>query len=185
MRAPLADLEPARRRRLLWVSLALWLLSGLAMLPLNAWLTDHGASIVDFELARDDAARYLDGWGDGTWRVTVSLILDYPFLVGYGVGSALLLLLLAGALERRTSGLAAVVGPAAWLPIAGAAFDAVENAFLLVVAADNTSTWPDLAALAATVKFVLLGLALVVFAVGLVTLGVLSARRRASPAPAP
>ena len=127
-------LDRARRRRLLWISLAAWLVSGLAMLPLNAWLSDHGAPIIEFEFAREDAARYLDQWGDGTWRATVSLLLDYPFLLGYGVGSALLLLLVRDALERRDGRqLATAARIAAWLPLAGAAFDAVENAFLLVV----------------------------------------------------
>jgi len=182
VRRPLAEVDRPRRRRLLWVSLGLWLVSGAAMLPLNQWLTDHGASIIDFEFARDDAARHLDGWGDGTWRATVILILDYPFLVGYGVGSALILLLVADALERRRGGLAATIGLAAWLPIAAAAFDAIENAFLFVVLGHNTSTWPDLAAAAATVKFGLLILAVVALVVGLVAL-VLSGRRAPPAAP--
>ena len=75
-------------RRLLWISLAAWLVSGLAMLPLNAWLSDHGAPIIEFEFAREDAARYLDQWGDGTWRATVSLPrLPVPARVRRGISA--------------------------------------------------------------------------------------------------
>jgi hypothetical protein len=59
-----------------------------------------------------------------------------------------------------------------------AGFDVVENLALLVVLTDRTNGWPDLAASAAAIKFMLLNIAYAAAAVAIVSALLTRVRRR-------
>jgi hypothetical protein len=161
-----------RRRRLL-VCVGVFVL---ALATMGALWPPSPGNIVDFELAGDDGAQaYLDAWtgGDGM-RAALAIVADLPFLVAYGLGAALVL----DAVARWTPGeRGRFLARGAWVPIAAAAFDLLENICLLVVISGRADTWPDLAASFASVKFVLIyAVTPVVLVGGLVSAAV--ARRR-------
>ncbi len=127
--------------------------------------------IVAFEFVRnaDRAARFLAEWGaDGRDSVRLSLIVDYGFMVSYGA-----FVTLAGLATRdfgREHGrraLASAGRVVPWFAAAAAVFDAGENAFLLLTVGGNGgSAAPVLATVCASVKWVL-----IVIAVGYVLWG--------------
>src|SRR5690606_7071663 len=106
-----------------------------------------------------EAARLVAQLGsDGVDAARMSLYLDYPFLVAYGLLlSAACIVLAARAADRGATSLAALGRLIAWgAPIASAC-DAVENAALLVAVGGSTDQpWPGLAFAFASTKFVLL-----------------------------
>ena len=165
-----------RRRRLL-VCLVVFLL---ALATMGALWPPSPGNIVDFEVAGDEGApAYLDAWtGTDGMRAALAILADFPFLVAYGLGLALLL----DAVARWTPGeRGRFLARGAWVPIAAAAFDALENLCLLVVISGRTDTWPDLAESFASVKFVLIyGVAPLVLVIGLVSAAL---ARRASWTP--
>ena len=134
-------------------------------------MSDRGTGIVAFELAESsgEAHDIVTEWGaKGRSAASRSLILDYGYLVGYG-------LLLAGACvavgeraERRGRPRIARVAPAlAWAALIAAGCDALENVNLLLVAGQHTGQpWPGLAFWFATGKFFLSGSALLFVFVG-------------------
>lgn len=117
----------------------------------------------------DRAARYLAEWGaEGRDSVRLSLIVDYGFMVSYGA-----FVTLAGLATRdfgREHGRRALASAGRivpWFAAAAAIFDAGENAFLLlIVGGDEGSAAPVLATVCASVKWVL-----IVVAVGYVVWG--------------
>jgi hypothetical protein len=127
--------------------------------------------IVAFEFVRnaDRAARFLTEWGaDGRDSVRLSLIVDYGFMVSYGA-----FVTLAGLATRdfgREHGRLALASGGQvlpWFAAAAAVFDAGENGFLLLtVDGDGGSAAPVLATVCASVKWVL-----IVVAVGYVLWG--------------
>ena len=140
-----------RRRRLL-ACLGVFVLSLATMGAL--WPPSPG-NIVDFELAGDAGAQaYLDAWtGTDGMRAALAILADLPFLVAYGLGVALLL----DAVARWTPGdRGRFLARGAWVPIAAAGFDLLENLCLLVVISGRADTWPDLAESFASVKFFLI-----------------------------
>ena len=81
----------AGRPRSLWILAALTLLSGAAMLPAMIAMADHGASLIAFEDAGTVARsqEILAEWGAaGKTAAWWQLVLDLPFLVGYGLFAA-------------------------------------------------------------------------------------------------
>ena len=140
------------RRRRLFVCLGVFVLSLVTMGLL--WPPSPGG-VVDFELAGDEgAAAFLDAWtGSDGARAALAVLADFPFLLAYGFGVALLL----DAAARWTPGdRGRFLARGAWVPLAAAAFDVLENLCLLVVISGRTETWPDLAESFASVKFVLI-----------------------------
>jgi hypothetical protein len=120
------------------------------------WIWPDGpGTIIEFEKAGDTGApAFLTAWTgpDGAWAA-LAIVLDFPFLIAYGFGGALLL-----------DGIARWSGPfgrtwvrilvwLAWLPLLAAVFDVVEDVALLVVIGGETEAWPDLAHSMANVKF--------------------------------
>jgi hypothetical protein len=120
----------------------------------------------------DRAARFIAEWGaDGRDTVRLSLIVDYGFMVSYGA-----FVTLAGLATRdfgREHGLRALAAAGhvvPWFAAAAAVFDAGENAFLLLtVGNDGGSAPPVLATISASVKWVL-----IVVAVGYLLWGLIA-----------
>jgi hypothetical protein len=134
---------------------------------------DGGASIVDFEVAgsRADARDILAEWGDdGHDAARLSLLLDYPYLVLYGIFWTLAVAAVRDmARARDWPRLAANGAVIVTFPLGAAVFDAIENAFLLLVLEDHGgATAPRVALVAALLKFVLLGAAVAYVLAGLV-----------------
>lgn len=110
----------------------------------------------------DRAARFLTEWGvDGRTAVRLSLIVDYGFMVSYGA-----FVTLAGLATRdfgREHGRRALASAGRivpWFAAAAAVFDAGENAFLLLTVGGNGgSAAPVLATVFASVKWVLIVIA--------------------------
>ncbi len=145
----------------LWILAAVTLISGAAMLPAMATMTDHGASLFAFESAGGVARsqRIVDEWGAAgkaaMWR---QLGLDLPFLLGYG-------LFLAGAcaaVARRAHGagksrLEKVASVVAWFGPVAAAADFLQNVSLaLVLAGHMSQPWPRISAVAGPVTTTLI-----------------------------
>ena len=108
-----------------------------------------GPGIVPFELAgsEDRALEILSDWGErGEAAARRSLIADYPYLVAYSLFLALACGFAAEQLGRTGSRIG-------WLMPAAGAFDALENAALLMTLGGNTETCPLIALVAAIPKF--------------------------------
>ena len=159
MRPPLAEFfAPPRRNRRLWIAATLSVVFLFAQLPAAQTMSDRGAGIIPFEVARTEAeaAQILADWGsEGRHAASASLVLDFGYLVGYGLLLAGLNGLWSG--RARAAGrrrLADVAALAAWAGLLAAGFDALENLCLLVVAADHPAQpFPALAFLFACAKF--------------------------------
>jgi hypothetical protein len=152
------------RRHLLVVSGAATTAFWVALVIIERSLPSGTPGIVDFEFVRnaDRAARFLAEWGsEGRDSVRLSLIVDYGFMVSYGA-----FVTLAGLATRdfgREQGrraLASAGRVVPWFAAAAAVFDAGENAFLLlIVGGDAGSAAPALATVCASVKWVLIAVA--------------------------
>ena len=140
------------RRGLLGLA-ALTLLSGAAMLPAIVTMSDHGASVIAFESAGGVARsrEILAEWGSaGKTAMWWQLLLDVPFLIGYG-------LFLAGACaavarrarEAERPNLERAASLAAWLGPIAATADLLQNISLaLVLTGHVTQPWPRISAVA-------------------------------------
>jgi hypothetical protein len=143
-----------------------------------------GPGILQFEFvgSRSNAAQILGEWGDhGRDLATLSLWLDFAFMASYGAFFAL-----SGFATRdfaRARGLRNLSGAGAvapYLAIAAALFDMAENiALLLVLGGHGGSAAPALATASASVKFLLIALAIAYVIWGLAARILL---RRAAPA---
>lgn len=161
------------RRTLMWATLV----PGLALLVVLGAIdpsqeVSGSPNIVDFELAgsRADARNILAQWGDdGHDAARLSLLLDYPYLVLYGVFWSLAVAAVRDmARDRHWARYAAVGAVLVAFPLGAAAFDAVEDAFLLLVLDDHGgATAPRAAAVCAILKFALSGAAVVYVLAGL------------------
>jgi hypothetical protein len=132
----------------------------------------HGPTILAFEFAgsRSRAAQIMAEWGPkGRSAAHLSLILDYGYMVSYG-----LFFMLAGFATRDTArargwrrmAAAGVVIPL--FAIAAAMFDASENvALLLTLAGHGESFAPPFATVCSAIKFTLIGIAILYAVCGL------------------
>lgn len=172
------------RRRLLWL-LGIATLALLAVLALldGRMQNEGGHGIVAFELAgsQERAQEILADWGpEGRDAAMWSLWLDYLYLVVYGA-----FLFVAtravrdGALRRGWQRFARPGGAVAWLAVGGAAFDAVEDAFLLLaLGGHGGAAAPLLGTVFASLKFACLTVVLAYLLVGLVGFAVHRRGRR-------
>lgn len=132
-----------------------------------------GPTILDFEFAgsRSRAAQIVAEWGaNGRDDAHLSLVLDYGYMVSYGLFFAL-----AGfavrdmARARGWRGMATVGAVAPFFALAAAVFDASENAALLLTLAGNGGSFaPPFAAVCSALKFTLIGMAILYALWGLV-----------------
>jgi hypothetical protein len=161
----LRRLTAARRRHAL-------ILLGIAtvafMVILEAIDPSHvstGPSIVAFEFAASSsrAAQIMGEWGaDGRSAAHLSLVLDYGYMLSYGLFFAL-----AGFAIRDIAGergwrrLAAAGAVIPFFALAAAAFDASENvALLLTLGGSGGSFAPPFAAVCSAIKFTLIAIAI-------------------------
>lgn len=131
-----------------------------------------GPTILAFEFAgsRSHAAQIMSEWGArGRSAARLSLIIDYGYMVSYGLFFAL-----AGFAVRDTARargwrrLAAVGVVVPFFALAAAMFDASENvALLLTLAGDGDSFAPPFAAVCSAIKFTLIGIAILYVLSGL------------------
>ena len=149
---------------------ALWVAMGV----IERQITDDGApGIIAFEFVGSEhhAGEMLAEW-DSHARdlVRLSLWIDYAFMLAYGAFLCLAALATRDfARERGLRALAAAGRWAAWCAVGAALFDALENAnLLLIVGGHGGSVSPPLATACASVKFVLVALAIGYVAWGLV-----------------
>jgi hypothetical protein len=125
----------------------------------------HGPTILDFEFAGSQAraAQIVSEWGPkGRRAAHLSLLLDYGYMLSYGVFFAL-----AGVLVRDTARardwrrLAALGGVIPCFALAAASFDASENVALLLTLAGNGGSFaPPFAAVCSAIKFTLIAIAI-------------------------
>jgi hypothetical protein len=160
------------RRRGLIVSGIATLLLLLAMSPAENRMTDTGGpGMVPFELTggQDRADEILAEWGeDGQDAARESLWIDFGFLLAYG---AFLTLALAAvrdmARERGWQRLGAIGGVVVSFGALSAAFDALENACLLLTLDGAGAAFPLLATIFASLKFLFLAAAIAYLLAGL------------------
>jgi hypothetical protein len=131
-----------------------------AALPFIRTMEDHGVGIIELEFTdRSDLAeaKYEDLGSDGRSAARTSLLIDYPYLVAYGLflsGACVAVADRARRAGRRR--LAALGPPLAWGALGAAACDAVENAALLLILDGQTGQpWPAIAVGCASAKFLL------------------------------
>jgi hypothetical protein len=134
---------------------------------------DGNPTIVDFEFAGNEggAAEIVADWGDeGTDAARLSLWVDFVYLLAYGA-----FLVLAAAATRdlaasrgwRRMAAFGVAAPA--LAAGGAAFDAIEDVgLLLALDGHGGDLAPGLAAVCASLKFLLTTTVIVYLLIGLV-----------------
>ncbi len=127
--------------------------------------------MVPFELAggQHRADEILSEWGeDGQDAARESLRIDFGFLFAYGTFLTLALAAVRDmARERGWSRLATVGGIVVSFGALGAAFDALENACLLLTLNGAGAAFPLLATIFAACKFILLAAAIAYLLAGL------------------
>ena len=137
-------------------------------------LPEGTPGVIEYEFvgSEDRAEEMLAEWGDaGQDDIRLSLWIDYGFMLVYGA-----FFVLAGLATRdfaRVHGnqkLASVGRWAPWCAAGAAVFDAIENAFLLLILGGHGgSAAPPLATAAASIKFLLIVLAIAYVGWGLVS----------------
>jgi hypothetical protein len=131
-----------------------------------------GPSIVAFEFAGSSsrAAQIMGEWGaDGRSAAHLSLVLDYGYMLSYGLFFALAGLAIRDiASERGWHRLAIAGAVIPFFALAAAAFDAGENvALLLTLGGDGGSFAPPFAAVCSAIKFTLITIAILYVLLGL------------------
>lgn len=171
---PGVDRRSLRRRAIVGTIIAA--ATGALMLVLDQSLRARGAGIVDLELADLDRTRtILRDWGpdgcdaegfgcttrDIVWRAKASVLIDFVFLVAYGLGGAAFLAALAEGRRDRAPWVPRTLGALAWAMLFAAMFDALENAMLWQVLVLHPEGFTTVATASAVTKFVLIGVVLV------------------------
>jgi len=144
----------------------------LAMSPAENRMKDTGGpGMVPFELTggQDRADEILAEWGDeGRDAARESLWIDFGFLLAYGAFLTLALAATRDLARRRDWRRMATVGAAiVSFGALGAACDAIENVGLLLTLDDAGAAFPLLATIFASVKFLLLAIAIAYILAGL------------------
>ena len=166
-----AIVSPHRKRALILLGAATVAFTVLIEL-IDPSRVSSGPTILAFEFAGSSsrAAQIMAEWGaKGRSAAHLSLLLDYGYMLSYG-----LFFCLAGFAIRdtaRTRGwrrLAALGVVIPFLALAAATFDASENVALLLTLAGNGGSFAALfAAVCSTIKFTLIGIAILYVLVGL------------------
>jgi hypothetical protein len=169
-----------RRRGLLISGIATFVIF-LALSALDLRMRDAGGpGIVGFEFAWDEggASEIRADWGEeGRDAARLSLWLDFLYLIAYATLGTLAVGGVRELARRRDLRRIASAGAAVIVfPAAAASFDALEDVGLLIALdGEGGDTAPMLAAICASLKFVLVFAAIVYIVVGLI------AARRANP----
>lgn len=147
-----------------------------------------GPSIVGFEFAGSEqqAAQIMAEWGDsGRDYARWSLWIDFGLMLSYGAFFALAALATRDfARENNMRRLAAVGAVAPLCAALAAAFDVVENTFLLLVLGGHGGSFgPPIAATCASIKFLLFAIAVAYVLWGLASRLLLRGRPSEAPEP--
>jgi hypothetical protein len=173
------------RRRALWILGVVVLGLFAVLLALDGRMQDAGGhGIVAFEVAftSGKAQEIIVAWGTkGHDAAQLSLWIDFLYLTAYGLFMWLAIRALGDAFRGRgMDGWARPAAAISLLPLIGAASDALEDVFLLLVLGGHVSSiGPPLAGSFATLKFACLAVAIVYLLAGLVALAL---SRRSAPA---
>jgi hypothetical protein len=151
-----------------------------AMSPMEDRMQANGPGMVPFELSggQERADEILAEWGeDGRDAAREQLWIDYAFMLAYSTFLALAAAAVRDLCRRRgLPRLAGAGGIAIWLGPLAAAFDALENACLLLTVDEAGSAFPLLATIFAACKFALLAAAIAYLLAGIA--GSLGSRSR-------
>lgn len=133
----------------------------------------HGPTILGFEFAgsRVRAARMMAEWGaKGRSAAHLSLLLDYGYMLSYGLFFALAGFAVRDAARaRQWRRLAAIGAVVPFFALAAASFDASENVALLLTLAGNGGSFAaPFAAVCSAIKLTLISVAIVYALCGLV-----------------
>jgi hypothetical protein len=127
------------------------------------------AGIISFELAGDgsSALAILDSWDQpAKLHAAFSLGLDFLFLIMYSTALSLGCIWASGLSISPLTGLGTYLAWGQWI---AALFDGLENTALFIIMVQSpASPWPQIARLAATVKFSMIALGLLYIAVRIV-----------------
>lgn len=152
----------------LLLTLCLMVIMQLVTRPLSNSIAPMG--IVSYELAGSisQSQEILDSWDQvAKIKAGFSLGIDYLFMLAYGITIGLACIWAGEVLGQRGWPLARMAVMLAWGVALAAALDAVENLSLATMLfSAPRGFWPQIAALCATVKFSLIGLALLFAAYG-------------------
>jgi hypothetical protein len=176
------------RRRALVVLGVATLAFTVALYLLDPQVQGYGASISDFEFAGSSsrAAQIMAEWGsEGRHLAHLGLLLDYGYMLSYGLFFALAGFAVRDAARARGWRRMAKTGIVVpYFALAAACFDASENvALLLTLGGHGGSFAPPFATVCSTIKWTLIGIAILYALCGLALL--FRARLSGSPAPAP
>jgi len=133
--------------------------------PSHVSHVSHGPTILDFEFAgsRSRAAQIKAEWGaQGRSAAHLSLVLDYGYMLSYGLFFTLAGLAVCDAARARGWHRLAALGLVVpFFALAAATFDGSENvALLLTLGGQGGSFAPPFAAVCSAIKFTLIGLAI-------------------------
>jgi len=157
------------------VLIPLILITLISMIMMN-WISsplnnpDVPNGIISFELAGTTEAinRILASWdNEAQLTASLSLGLDYLFLVIYSTAIGVGCIWASGAFTLRGSLLASIGVLLAWGQWLAALLDGVENAALIrLILGDIQSPWPQVARICAIIKFSLIALGLMYVILG-------------------
>ena len=133
----------------------------------------HGPTVLDFEFAgsQSHATQIIAEWGaKGRSAAHLSLLLDYGYMLSYGLFFSLTGFAIRDtARERGWRRLAAIGLVVPFFALIAAAFDATENVVLLLTLAGSGGSFaPPFAVVCSTIKFTLIGIAILYALCGLV-----------------
>ena len=163
------------RKRALFVLGAATLAFTIALYLLDPQTQGYGASISEFEFAGSSsrAAQIMAEWGsEGRHLAHLGLLLDYGYMLSYGLFFALAGFAVRDAARaRRWRRMARAGTVIPYFALAAACFDASENfALLLTLGGHGGSFAPPFATVCSSIKWTLIGIAILYVLCGLALL---------------
>ena len=167
MNHPLERISSQQRTRVFYLLLGLTILLLLSMnfvgTPLNTAAAPQGIVSFEFAATPERAQAMLDSWSPAA-RVRAGFIqgLDFLFPVIYSTTVGLGCIMAAGVIARRRQAISRLGRWLAWGLWLAAALDYIENIGLVIILFGAVqSPYPQIAAVCATLKFILLAAGLV------------------------
>lgn len=164
---PLMLIKPASRSQYFYPLLGLTILLLLVMnfvgLPLNTSAAPQGIISFEFAATPAGAGEMIASWTPEA-RIRAAFIqgLDFLFPLAYSTTVGLACVMAAGVLERRGQRVSRLAASLAWALWVAALLDYVENiALLILLFGAVQSPFPQIAAICAAIKFVILGAGLI------------------------
>ena len=160
---PFAKTEPKKRKRLMWIAIVLALLMSAIMTIVGEPLTTAAApaGIISFEFVGDvaTAQAMIASW-DTTAKIHagLSMGLDFLYPIIYATAISLAVVVSSGRFQGWMNKLGAWLAWGIWI---AAVFDYLENISLIQLLLGSTNEfWAQLAYICATIKFILIILAI-------------------------